>query len=131
MGKKALREFENILDYVLGAIGGYRRGVEPEFIPYGVAMVYEKLEAARKDLEVLGLYEQCRDALARAELIKHGPEHDEEAEMRILNAARAVMDASGSAQAMRKKLREKPSATLDDFKPDPDEWGQEEHQTKL
>ena len=64
--------------------------------------------------------------LARAEeLVKLGPEHDEEAEMLILNANRALMAASGTHEEMSKKLREKPDATVDDFKPDPDAWEQE------
>jgi hypothetical protein len=38
------------------------------------------------------------------------------------------MAASGTHEEMSKKLREKPNATLDDFKPNPDEWVQEDGQ---
>lgn len=50
------------------------------------------------------MYEPCRDALNQAEtLIKQGPEHDDEAEMLILNANRALMQASGSYEALRRR----------------------------
>ncbi len=129
MGKKELRELEKNLDYALGAVSSYRRGTNPEFIPHGIEMVNESLEAAKRDLDKLGLYEQCRSALVCAELIKHGSVHDDEAENLILHAARALREASGSAAAMRKKLREKPAATLDDIRSGPDDWAQEESPT--
>lgn len=129
MGKKQVKELENELIGMQGGISLYRRGLDEFFVSHGFAMGREKVEAARRDLEGMGLYEQCRDALARAEeLVKLGPEHDEEAEMLILNANRALMQASGTHDAMSKKLREKPNATLDDFKPDPDAWEQEDRQ---
>jgi len=131
MGKKAIRELENELIGMQGGIPLYRRGIDEFFVSHGFPMAREKLEAARRDLEALGLYEQCRDALIRAEeLVKLGPEHDEEAETLILNANRALMQASGTHAEMSKKLREKPDATLDDFKPDPDGWAQEDQQEK-
>jgi hypothetical protein len=53
----------------------------------GFAIAHEKLEAARRDLEGLGLYKRCRDALTQSEeLVKLGPERDEQAEMQILNS---------------------------------------------
>jgi hypothetical protein len=129
MGKKQVKELENELIGMQGGISLYRRGLDEFFVSHGFAMGREKVEAARRDLEGMGLYEQCRDALVRAEeLVKLGPEHDEEAEMLILNANRALMQASGTYDAMSKKLREKPNATLDDFKPDPDAWEQEDRQ---
>ena len=129
MGKKQVREFENELIGMQGGISLYRKGIDEFFVSHGFTIAREKLEAARRDLEALGLYEQCRDALARSEeLVKQGPEHDEEAEMLILNANRALMQASGTHDAMRKKLKDKPNATLDDFKPDPDGWAQEDQQ---
>ena len=127
MGKKHIRELENTLIGIQGGFSQYRKGIDETFVPHGFAIGREKLEAARRDLEALGLYEQCRDALVRAEeLVKLGPAHDEEAEMLILNANRALMAASGTHEEMSKKLREKPNATLDDFKPHPDRWGQED-----
>lgn len=129
MGKKQVRELENVLIGIQGGIALYRRGISEHLVPYGFAIAHEKLEAARRDLEVLGLYEQCRDALVRSEeLVKLGPEHDEEAETLILNANRALMQASGTHDAIRKKLKANPHATLDDFKPDPDGWAQEDQQ---
>ena len=129
MGKKHIRELENTLIGIQGGFSQYRKGIDEAFVPHGFAIGREKLEAARRDLEALGLYEQCRDALVRAEdLVKLGPAHDEEAEMLILNANRALMTASGTHDEMSKKLREKPNATLDDFKPNPDRWAQEDGQ---
>lgn len=129
MGKKELRELEKNLDYALIAVSCYRKGSDDDFIPHGIKMVSESLEAAKHDLDKLGLYEQCRSALVCAELIKRGPAHDEEAENLLLQASRALMEASGSAAAMRKKLRERPDATLDDIRSGPDDWAQEESPT--
>lgn len=127
MGKKQVREFENVLEGVQGGIALYRKGLSDHFIPHSFAIAHEKLQAAQRDLEKLGLYEQCRDALVRCEeLVKLGPEHDQEAEMLILNANRALMAASGTHDAMSKVLRDKPNATIDDFKPDPDAWAIED-----
>lgn len=129
MGKKQIREFENTMVGIQGGFTQYRKGIDEYFIPYGFAIARQKLEAARRDLEALGLYEQCQEALMRAEeLVKLGPQHDYEAETLILNANRAVMQASGTFDAMRKTLKTNPNATLDDFKPDPDSWTQEDQQ---
>ncbi|MES2949686.1 MAG: hypothetical protein V4858_14180 [Pseudomonadota bacterium] len=126
MGKKAVRELENVLIGVQGGFTQYRSGVDEFFVPYGFAIAREKLMAARGDLERLGQFESCCEALARAEeLAKLGPEHDEEAEMLILNANRALMTASGRYDEMS-QLAKKPGVTLDDFKPDPDHLEQED-----
>lgn len=127
MGKKQVREFENELVGMQGGIAMYRRGIDEYFLSHGFPLAHEKLQAAQRDLEKLGLYEQCRDALVRSEeLVKLGPEHDQEAEMLLLNANRALMAASGTHDAMSKVLRDKPNATIDDFKPDPDAWAIED-----
>ena len=127
MGKKQIRELENTLIGVQGGFTQYRKGIDPTFVPYGFAIAREKLESARRDLEALGLYELCRHALVHSEaLAKLGPQHDEEAEMLILNANRTLMAASGTHDAMRRKLRANPNSTLDDFKPDPDGWALED-----
>jgi hypothetical protein len=131
VGKKQLREFENILGGLDGGVSQYRKGIDEYFVPHGFDIARDKLAAAQCDLEKLGLYEQCRDALLRAEeLVKRGPEHDHEAEMLILNANRALMAASGTYEAMSKILRDKPNATIDDFKPDPDGWAMEDEQER-
>lgn len=129
MTKKTIREFESSLDALQAQIGLCRKGIDEHFLIDGFAWYGKKLEAARRDLEALGLYEQCQEALMRAEeLVKLGPQHDYEAETLILNANRAVMQASGTFDAMRKTLKTNPNATLDDFKPDPDSWTQEDQQ---
>jgi hypothetical protein len=92
----------------------YRRGINEFYLSEGFPWIYEQLEAVRRDLEALGMYEQCRDALTQAEaLIRQGPEHDEEAEMLILAANRALMQASGSYEAMRRRF----NASNDPSKP--------------
>jgi hypothetical protein len=48
----------------------------------------------------------------------------------ILLALRALTQVSGICEALRKKLKEKPDATLNDFKPDPDGWAQEDEQQR-
>ncbi len=127
MGKKQIRELENTLDGVQGGFSLYRQGINEYFIPYGFVRAHEKLEAAKKDLVALGLYEQCYEALVRAEaLAKLGPEHDRAAEMLILNVNRALTHASGTNKAMSRIMREKPNATYDDFKPPPDGWAMED-----
>jgi hypothetical protein len=131
VGKKQVKEFENTLIGIQGSIGLYRRGIAEHLVPHGFDIARDKLAAAQRDLEKLGLYEQCRDALLRAEeLVKRGPKHDHEAEMLILNANRALMAASGTYEAMSKILRDKPNATIDDFKPDPDGWAIEDEQER-
>lgn len=127
MAKRHVRELENTLIGIQGGFNQYRTGIDETFVPHGFAIGRQKLEAARRDLQALGLYEQCRDALVRAEeLVKLGPAHDEEAEMLILSANRALMAASGAHDEMSKKLRGKPEATLGDFKPNPDRWMRED-----
>ena len=102
MGKRQVAELENVLEGVQGGIALYRRGISENLIPDGFAIAREKLEAAQRDLEVLGLYERCRDALVRAEeLMKRGSVHDHDAEMLILDANRALMEAAGSREATR------------------------------
>ena len=78
MGKKQIREFENSLDALQAQIGLCRQGIDETFLVDGFAWYRTKLEGVRRDLEALGLYEQCRDALSRAEaLVKLGPEHEQ------------------------------------------------------
>jgi hypothetical protein len=122
MSKKAIRELENTLIGLQGGFTQYRSGIDESFVPHGFAIARQKLQAARSGMEQLGLFELCRDAIDRAEeLVKLGPEYDEEAELLILNANRELMEASGSYDRTSALLRE-PGVTRNDFKPDPDQW---------
>ncbi len=113
--KRSVAAFENDLEGMQGGIALYRRGANEFYLSQSYPWIYERLEAVRRDLEALDMYERCRDALTQAEaLIKKGPEHDDEAEMLILNANRALMQASGSYEAMRRRY----SASNDGAKPE-------------
>lgn len=102
--KRSVAEFERNLGGMQGNLPLYRQGINEFYLSEGFPWIYEQLETVRRDLEALGMYEHCRDALTQAEaLIKQGPEHDDEAEMLILNANRALMQASGSYEAMRRR----------------------------
>ncbi len=84
----------------------YRRGINEFFLSHGFPRYYAGLEAARSELEILGMYDRCRDALLKAEeLVKKGPEHDYEAETLILEANRALMQVSGRHEAMSRRYR--------------------------
>lgn len=122
MGKKEIREFENTLDYALGGISAYREGRESEFVPHGIEYIRNKLHAAKRDLEKISLYDQSLDALQRLERVKDGPEYDEDAEMSILKLSKMIGSASGTFDAIRKKLKENPAVTVEDLKSDPDKW---------
>lgn len=131
MGKKEIRELGNELVGLQGGISLYRKGIDEFFLSHGFEIAEQKLNAARPDLEQLGLYQQCRHALSRAhDLVKMGPTHDEEAETLILNANRALMKGAGIYEEMLNVVRNKPNATLDDFKPDPDAWAEEDRRGK-
>ena len=102
--KRSVAEFERNLGGMQGNLPLYRQGINEFYLSQGFPWIYEQLEAVRRDLEALGMYERCRDALTQAEaLIKQGPEHDDEAEMLILNANRALMQASGSYETMKRR----------------------------
>lgn len=102
--KRSVAEFERNLGGMQGNLPLFRQGINEFYLSQGFPWIYEQLEAVRRDLEALGMYERCRDALTQAEtLIRQGPEHDDEAEMLILNANRALMQASGSYEAMKRR----------------------------
>jgi hypothetical protein len=104
--KRVVAEFEDLLVYAQGGIDLYRKGISKAFLSHGFPMIREGLQAARRELEALGMYERCRDALVQAEaLVKQGPEHDYEAETLILEANRALMQVSGSHEAMSRRYR--------------------------
>lgn len=128
--KKSVASFESDFQGMVGGISLYRRGID-EFYLSQFHWIYEQLEAVRSKLEALGMYERCRDALTRAEaLVREGPDHDDEAETLLLKVGGELARASGSFEAMRKKLKANPNATLEDFKPDPDGWAQAEQEEK-
>lgn len=100
--KRNIVDVENMLEAVQGGISLYRRGVNEFFLSQGFPRYYERLEAARRDLESLGMFQRCREALELAELlVKQGPENDERAQDVVLEANRALMRASGSYEAMK------------------------------
>lgn len=102
--KRSVAEFERTLIGMQGGISLYRKGIDEFYVSQGFPLARERLEAARRELEALGLYERCRDTLTQAEaLIRQGPEHDEEAETLILETNRALMQASGTYEAMRRR----------------------------
>ena len=100
--KRNIVAIENMLEAAQGGIALYRQGVNEFFLSHGFPLYFEKLEAARRDLESLGMYQLCRDALEQAEvLVKQGPENDERAAGLVLEANRSLMRASGSYEAMK------------------------------
>lgn len=129
--KRSIVQLERTLAAAQGGVDLYRLGADDYYLSHGFPRFHEELETARRDLESLGMYERCRDTLTQAEaLIRQGPEHDEEATLLILETNRALMHASGSYEAIRKKLKESPQATIDDLKADPDGWAMQEQQEK-
>ena len=128
--RTSLPQFEHDLQGMVGGITLYRRGID-EFYLSQYSWIYEQLEAVRHKLEAIGMYERCRDALTHAEaLVRQGSEHDEEAESLLLKVGGELAHASGSYDGMRKKLKENPLATIDDFKADPDGEAMQEQQEK-
>ena len=102
--KRSVSQFENYLEGLQGSIVLYRRGINEFLLSQGFPLIHERLEAVRRDLEALGMYERIRDALTQAEmLVRQGPDHDEEADKLILDANRALMQVSGSYDAMRRR----------------------------
>lgn len=128
--RTSLPQFERDLQGMVGGITLYRRGID-EFYLSQYSWIYEQLEAVRSKLEAIGMYERCRDALQQAEaLVRQGPEHDDEAELLLLNLGGDLRDASGIHAEMHKKLKDNPNATTDDFKADPDGWLLQEQKEK-
>ena len=127
----SLPQFERDLQGMAGNVTLYRRGINEFYLSHGFPRIYEELEAVRPKLEAIGMFERCRDALQHAEaLVRQGPEHDDEAELLLLNLGGDLRDASGTHAEMRKKLKDNPNATIDDFKADPDGEAMQERQEK-
>lgn len=128
--RTSLRQFERDLQGMSGNITLYRRGTN-EFYLSQYSWIYEQLEAVRPKLEAIGMYERCRDALQQVEAwVQENHEHDEEAELLLLNLSGDLRDVSGIHAEMRKKLKDNPSAIIEDFKTDPDGWFLQEQQEK-
>lgn len=127
----SIAQFEGSFMGMTGGITLYRKGIDEFYLSHGFPRIYEELEAVRPKLEAIGMYERCRDALTQAEaLVRQGPEHDNEARTLLLKIGGELAHASGSFAAMRKKLKDNPQATIDEFKPDPDGWAMQEQQEK-
>lgn len=102
--KRTVVQFERELEGHSGCISLYREGIDEFFLSHGYPRMYERLEQVREDLDALGMYEQCRNALHQSEaLVRHGPENDEAAYHVLLTAIRALMKASGSYDAMSRR----------------------------
>ena len=102
--KLSMARFEGNLEGMSGNISLYRKGINKHFLTVGFPMMHDELEQVRKRLEAIGMYEQCRDALIQTEaLVRKGPEHDEDAYTLMLTMIRALMQASGSHEAMRRR----------------------------
>ncbi|KGH08318.1 hypothetical protein P608_18275 [Comamonas thiooxydans] len=128
--RTSLRQFERDLQGISGNITLYRRGIN-EFYLSQYSWIYEQLEAVRPKLEAIGMYERCHDALQQVEAwVQESPEHDEEAELLLLNLSGDLRDVSGIHSEMRQKLKDNPSAIIEDFKTDPDGWLLQEPQEK-
>jgi hypothetical protein len=111
--RTSLARFEGDLQGMAGNITLYRRGIN-EFYLSQYSWIYEQLEAVRGDLEDIGMYERCRDALRQAEeWVRQGTENDEKAQDLLLEVGRELAHASGSYAALERKYR----AANDEGKP--------------
>ena len=104
--RTSIPRFEAALQGMVGGITLYRRGIDELYLSHGFPQIHEELEALHRDLEALGMYERCRDALRRAEaLVRQGPEYDREAELVLLEAGGELARASGSYDKLRRRFR--------------------------
>lgn len=102
--KRSIVRFENDLEGHSGNIFLYRKGINEFFLSHGYPRMYERLEEVRRDLEAIGMYEECRDALQESEaLVRQGPENDDAAYDVLLAAIRSLMQASGTYEAMSRR----------------------------
>lgn len=103
--KTSIARFEGDLQGMAGNIALYRRGIN-EFYLSQYTWIYDQLEAVRRDLEAIGMYERCRDALEQAEAwVRQGPDHDQEAESLLLQVGGELARASGSYDALQRRFR--------------------------
>lgn len=100
----SLSRFERDLQGMAGNISLFRRGINEVYLSqYGY--IYEQLKAVRRELEGIGMYERCRDALRQVEAwVREGPQHDSEAEALLLNVGGDLARASGSYDALQRRF---------------------------
>lgn len=97
--------FEGDLQGMAGNIALYRRGIN-EFYLSQYSWIYDRLEAVRPELEAIGMYDRCRDALRQTEAwVRQGPENDGEAESLLLKVGGELALASGTYDALQRRFR--------------------------
>ncbi len=100
------KDFECTLIGLSGGVFLYREGIDEFFLSHGFPGANEDLKALRGRLESCGVFEVCRHALLEAErLVRLGPEFDEEAYSLLAEAAKDLMQASGTWDAMERRFR--------------------------
>jgi len=99
--KRALKELFSSWVGLQGCIALYPQGINEFLFTAGFPSHYEELEANRKGLEQLGLYETLLDALVRAETLAKAAKYDD-AEMIVLEAGRLLGAASGAHDDLRR-----------------------------
>lgn len=103
--RTSIARFEGDLQGIAGNIALYRRGVNECYLSQ-YSWIYDQLEAVRRDLEVIGMYERCRGALQQAEMwVRQGPEHDRDAESLLLQVGLELATASGSYAALQRRFQ--------------------------
>lgn len=105
MATVSLSRFEGDFEGMIGCISLYRRGLDETYLSH-YSWIYKQLEAVRAKLETIGMYERCREALMQAEdLVRQGPERDEEAATLLLAVSRELAHASGSYAKLQRKFK--------------------------
>ncbi|KQW00446.1 hypothetical protein [Rhizobacter sp. Root1221] len=99
--KRALKELFHSWVALQGGIALYPKGINEFLFTAGFPRHYEELEASRKALDKLGLYEILLNALTRAETLAKDGNYDD-AEMVVLEAGRLLGAASGAHDDLRR-----------------------------
>ena len=91
---------------MVGGITLFRRDIDEFYLSQGFPHAHEELEAVRGQLEKIGMYELCRQALVEAEtLVRAGPDHDQQAEDVLLAAGGRLARASGSFDKLQRRFK--------------------------
>lgn len=94
-----------------GNIALYRCGINELYLSQ-YSWIYEQLEGVRPNLEAIGMYDRCQDALVKVEaLVREGPERDEEAESLLLMVIGELTQASGSLEKLQRRFRAQNDST--------------------